>query len=214
MTELVTGLDLVQEQFALATGEPLSRAVMDAAATAVEPTRHAIEVRLTAEDPSRAFAPTPGRVRRWVMPAGPGVRVDTGLEAGARIPPEYDNLMAKIMAVDGDRAAAIARLRRALDETEVAGVQTTLPFHRFVARDAGVRRRRPEHGLGGRALGWPGRTADARSAQPRRRRSIAVGAGVFGPAGDPPADTAPATDRAQTGWRAAARDEALDRWPA
>ncbi len=80
VTELVTGLDLVQEQFRIAAGEPLSDPVLAAAAGAREPTRHAIEVRLTAEDPSRDFSPTPGRVGRWVMPSGPGVRVDTGLE--------------------------------------------------------------------------------------------------------------------------------------
>ena len=103
------------------------------------PDGHAIEVRLSAEDPARDFAPGPGRIRRWVMPAGPGVRVDTGVVDGDRVPPDYDNLVAKIMVHAGDRPAAIDRLRRALDETEVAGIQTTLPFHRFVARHAGFR---------------------------------------------------------------------------
>lgn len=137
VTELVSGLDIVAEQFWLAAGHPLSEAVLAAAAAAADPAGHAIEVRLSAEDPARDFAPTPGRVRRWVMPAGPGVRVDTALEAGGRVPAEYDNLIAKIMVHAGDRPAAIARLRRALDETEVSGVQTTLPFHRLVARHDG-----------------------------------------------------------------------------
>ena len=216
VTELVTGLDLVQEQFRLAAGEPLSPAVIDAAATAVQPTRHAIEVRLTAEDPSRSFAPTPGRVRHWAMPSGPGVRVDTGLEAGTRIPPEYDNLMAKIMAVDADRTAAIARLRRALDETEVAGVQTTLPFHRFVASHAGF-------AAGDLTTGWVDETWDgpmerARATGVAAQMAIdAVGTGTLGPAAGTPTGTAgTGTDgvRAGTGWRAAARDEAVDRWPA
>ena len=76
---------------------------------------------------------------RWSMPAGPGVRVDTGIEAGDRVPPEYDNLIAKLMVHAGDRDAAIDRLARALDETEIAGLQTTLPFHRFVADDPSFR---------------------------------------------------------------------------
>jgi acetyl/propionyl-CoA carboxylase alpha subunit len=73
------------------------------------------------------------------MPAGPGVRVDTGFGAGDRVPPDYDPLIAKLMVVDVDRATAIARLARALDETVVSGIQTTLPFHRFVARHEGFR---------------------------------------------------------------------------
>ncbi len=136
VTELVSGLDIVREQFWLAAGAPLSDAARAAAAHAAEPNSHAIEVRLSAEDPARDFAPTPGRVRRWVMPSGPGVRVDTALEAGDRVPAEYDNLIAKIMVHGGDRTSAIARLRRALDETEISGIQTTLPFHRRVARHA------------------------------------------------------------------------------
>jgi len=135
ITELVSGLDIVREQLCIAAGRPLSEEAVAAAARATEPTGHAIEVRITAEDPARDFSPTPGRVRHWVMPAGPGVRVDTALEAGMRIPPEYDNLIAKVMVHAGDRSLALGRLRRALDETEIAGVQTTLPFHRFVARN-------------------------------------------------------------------------------
>jgi acetyl-CoA carboxylase biotin carboxylase subunit len=134
VTELVAGLDIVREQFWLAAGRPLSAEALAAAGRAAEPAGHAIEVRITAEDPSRDFAPTPGRITRWVMPSGPGVRVDCGIEAGERVAPEYDTLIAKIMVHAGDRGAAIRRLRRSLDETEIAGIQTSLPFHRFVAR--------------------------------------------------------------------------------
>ncbi len=122
-------------------------------ATATDPGGHAIEVRIAAEDPGRDFAPTPGRIRRWVMPAGPGVRVDTGIEDGDRVPAEYDNLIAKILVHAADRDAAIDRLARALDETEIAGIQTTLPFHRFVARQRCVPRRRPVDRLGRGAVG-------------------------------------------------------------
>jgi acetyl/propionyl-CoA carboxylase alpha subunit len=135
VTELVSGLDIVREQFWLAAGAPLSEAALAAAAHAAEPTSHAIEVRLSAEDPARGFAPTPGRVGRWTMPSGPGIRVDTAIEPGGRVPPEYDNLIAKLMVHAGDRPTAIARLRRALDELEIGGIQTTAPFHRFVTSE-------------------------------------------------------------------------------
>jgi urea carboxylase len=139
VTELVAGLDIVREQFWLAAGAALSDGALAAAAMAATPTSHAIEVRLSAEDPAREFAPAPGRVTRWVMPAGPGVRVDTALEPGERIPPDYDPLIAKLMVHASDRPAAIERLRRALDELDIGGVQTTLPFDRFVVRDPSFR---------------------------------------------------------------------------
>ncbi len=139
VTELVSGVDLVREQLQLAMGEPLSAAARAAADAASRPGSHAIEVRIAAEDPSRAFAPAPGVVARWRAPSGPGVRVDSGIEAGDRIPPEYDNLLAKVLAYGHDRTAAIARLARALEELDVAGVQTTLPFHRFVAAEPDFR---------------------------------------------------------------------------
>ena len=135
VTELVTDLDLVAEQLWIAAGAPLSEAVLTAAANALTPTRHAIEVRLAAEDPARAFAPSPGRVGEWRMPSGPGVRVDTALRAGERVPPDYDPLIAKIMTVGPDRDTAIDRMRRALDEVAVTGIQTTLPFDRALMRD-------------------------------------------------------------------------------
>ena len=155
VTELVTGLDIVREQFWLAAGRPLSDGGAAPRPTG-RPTRRATRSRSgsSAEDPARDFAPTPGpdpplgRCR-----PGPGVRVDTAIEAGDRVPPDYDNLIAKIMVHADDRAAAIDRLRRALDETEIGGIQTTLPFHRFVARDAGVPGGRPVDRLGRRALG-------------------------------------------------------------
>ena len=139
VTELVAGVDIVREQFHIAAGQPLSPEVLAAGERASTPSGHAIEVRIAAEDPARAFAPTPGRVGRWSMPSGPGVRVDTHIEAGERVPADYDNLIAKVMVHAPDRDAAIDRLRRALDETEIGGVQTTLPFHRFVARSDAFR---------------------------------------------------------------------------
>ena len=171
VTELVSGLDIVREQLWLAAGRPLSDEALAAAARAAEPTSHAIEVRMSAEDPGRDFAPTPGRVGRWVMPAGPGVRVDTALEPGDRVPPEYDNLIAKVMVHAGDRDAAIDRLRRALDETEISGIQTTLPFHRFVAID-------PTFRAGTLSTGWVGEHWDGPGQREAAARIAQLAAGL------------------------------------
>ncbi|MFI5041940.1 MAG: acetyl/propionyl/methylcrotonyl-CoA carboxylase subunit alpha [Acidimicrobiales bacterium] len=131
VTELVAGLDIVVEQYWLAAGFPLSELARAAAARAATPSSHAIELRLSAEDPARAFGPTPGRVTRWVMPGGPGIRVDSAIEGGDRVPAEYDPLIAKLIVHAVDRPMAIARLRRAIDEVEIGGIQTTVPFDRF-----------------------------------------------------------------------------------
>jgi len=135
VTELVADLDLVAEQLWIAAGAGLSDDVQRVAAAAAEPRRHALEVRLSAEDPSREFAPSPGRIGAWAMPAGPGVRVDTAVAAGDRIAPHYDPMIAKVLTVGADRGIAIDRMRRALDEIVIAGIQTTLPFDRALVRD-------------------------------------------------------------------------------
>ncbi len=230
VTELVTGLDLVAEQLAIAAGEPLSDAVRAAAARAATPIGHAIEVRLSAEDPARAFAPTPGRLRAWVLPSGPGVRVDTGLRDGDAVRPEYDNLMAKVMVHAADRPAAIARLRRALDELEVAGVQTTLPFHRSVARSQAFAEARLSTGYV--AAEWDPRVDEDRTAAlgyARRAAAEAVWRGISGAGDAAPAGSTttsdvpgridgpgPGTDPwrlAEDPWRRAARTDGTDRWP-
>ena len=171
VTELVAGVDIVREQFLVAGGAPLSEAVVAAGARAAHPVSHAIEVRIAAEDPSRAFAPTPGRVGRWVMPSGPGVRVDTAIESGDVVPPDYDNLIAKVMVHAQDRDAAIDALRRALDETEIGGIQTTLPFHRFVARSESFRR-------GDVSTGWVDANWDGEAARRDAVRHALVAAGL------------------------------------
>jgi acetyl/propionyl-CoA carboxylase alpha subunit len=220
VTELVSGLDIVREQFWLAAGAPLSDAARAAAAQATEPIGHAIEVRLSAEDPSRDFAPTPGRVRRWVMPSGPGVRVDTAIEAGDRVPAEYDNLIAKVMVHAGDRGAAIARLRRALDETEISGIQTTLPFHRRVARH-------PAFLAADLSTGWVGEHWDGPAELEAAARIAQLAAGVAALAttsgnGSSPAPVTTAPTSLVGGqdpgggdgvWRASGREAAIDRWP-
>jgi acetyl-CoA carboxylase, biotin carboxylase subunit len=119
VSELVTGIDIVREQLRVASGEPL-------VATGRAPrSGHALEVRINAEDPSRDFAPAPGTVERFRPPLGPGVRVDTHIHDGAVVPPYYDSLLGKVIVVDADRPAAIARALRALGELEVRGIPTT-----------------------------------------------------------------------------------------
>ncbi len=119
VSELVTGIDIVREQLRVASGERL-------VATGRAPrSGHALEVRINAEDPSRDFAPAPGTVERFRPPLGPGVRVDTHVHDGAVVPPYYDSLLGKVIVVDADRPAAIARALRALGELEVRGIPTT-----------------------------------------------------------------------------------------
>jgi acetyl/propionyl-CoA carboxylase alpha subunit len=130
VTELVTGVDLVAWQIRIAAGERLPQEVVEAPRHG-----HAIEVRIYAEDPYDGFRPTAGRIGAWVMPAGPGVRVDAGIEADTDLRSEYDPLLAKLMVHADDRPAAIDRLRRALDETLVGGLQTDAGFLRWLVDD-------------------------------------------------------------------------------
>jgi acetyl-CoA carboxylase biotin carboxylase subunit len=119
VTELVTGMDIVREQLLVAAGEPLSRTGR------AERKGHAIEVRLNAEDPRNDFAPAPGTVTRFRPPLGPGVRLDTHIEDGYRIPPHYDSLLGKLVVWDETRPEAIDRMLRALGELVLEGVPTT-----------------------------------------------------------------------------------------
>jgi acetyl-CoA carboxylase biotin carboxylase subunit len=120
VTELVSSIDLVREQVRIAAGERLAHGGRSGPRLG-----HAIEVRINAEDPTRGFAPVPGRLERFRPPLGPGVRVDTFVEEGTTIPPYYDSLIAKLIVHDATRARAIERARRALGEFEIEGVPTT-----------------------------------------------------------------------------------------
>ena len=135
VTELVADVDLVHEQLWLAAGWPLSERVRAAAAAAAEPRRHAIEVRVSAEDPAADFAPAPGTIGRWREPGGPGVRLDSGVEEGSQVTTDYDPLLAKLLVAAADRPTALARMRRALAEFEIGGLQTTLSFHRWLLEE-------------------------------------------------------------------------------
>ena len=176
VTELATGVDIVREQFTLAAGRTLSKRVQ-AAAKAAKPEGHAIEVRISAEDPGRDFAPTPGLIRHWVMPQGSGIRVDTAVTMGERIPPEYDNLLAKVMVHAPDRDMAITLLSTALADTEIAGIQTTLPFHRHLAQVASFRR-------GELSTGWVAEHWDGPAAAAAAGRCAQIGAALAIAAGE------------------------------
>jgi acetyl-CoA carboxylase biotin carboxylase subunit len=136
VTELTTGdIDLVVWQIRIAAGERLE---LDS--RALETTGHAIEVRITAEDSTRDFQPGVGVVKTWLAPGGPGIRVDSHLYSGYAIPPNYDSLLGKIIAHGKDRAEAIARLDRALAETVIEGVPSTINFHRQILADERFRK--------------------------------------------------------------------------
>ena len=207
VTELVTGLDLVVEQFWIAAGRPLSPDVLAAAER--PPIPAATRSRSGSRRRIRPMASRrrPGRVGRWRMPAGPGVRVDTAIEAGERIPPDYDPLIAKIMVDAADRHGARSRAcARALDEVEVTGIQTTLPFHRALCAQPALRRAATSRRTGSPRSGTARLRRAAAASSCGRRRSVgrrAIGSDGIGPVrtdGDPRwrATVSPSDDLAQT----------------
>jgi acetyl-CoA/propionyl-CoA carboxylase biotin carboxyl carrier protein len=130
VTEETTGLDIVVEQLRIAEGLPLS--IQETPA----PRGHSFEFRINAEDAGKGYLPTPGNVTVFRAPGGPGIRVDSGVEAGSSVPGSYDSLMAKLIVTGSTREQAISRARRALREFEIDGVASVLPFHRAVMDDA------------------------------------------------------------------------------
>jgi acetyl-CoA carboxylase, biotin carboxylase subunit len=134
VTEMITGVDLVREMIRVCAGEPLRYRQED-----IRLSGHAIEVRICAEDPARNFQPGPGTVTDLIVPGGGGVRFDTMLSPGYQVPPFYDSLLGKLIVWDEDRAAAITRMGRALQELHVGGLPTTRSLHQLLARDPEVR---------------------------------------------------------------------------
>jgi acetyl-CoA/propionyl-CoA carboxylase biotin carboxyl carrier protein len=124
VTEMTTGIDIVKEGIRAAFGEPLSYEQED-----IELRGHAIECRINAEDASKNFAPAPGKIGAYLEPRGPGVRVDSGVEAGGEVSPMYDPMVAKLIVWDADREQATQRMLRALGEYEIEGLKTLIPFH-------------------------------------------------------------------------------------
>jgi acetyl-CoA carboxylase biotin carboxylase subunit len=130
VTELITGIDIVQEQIRIAAGEPLRIKQRD-----VTVRGHAIECRINAEDPYR-FTPSPGRITAWHPPGGPGIRVDSHAYTGYVVPPHYDSMIGKVLAYGDTREQALRRMRIALSEMAVEGILTNLPLHRELLADA------------------------------------------------------------------------------
>lgn len=124
ITEIITGVDLVKQQIAIAAGESLAFGQEDLSIRG-----HAIECRINAEDPLNNFSADPGKIVRYRSPGGPGIRVDSGIHMGYTIPPNYDSMIAKLCAWDSSRPEAIKRMRRAISEYIVLGIKTTLPLH-------------------------------------------------------------------------------------
>lgn len=130
VTEAVTGVDIVKEQIRIAAGQRLAHPQAE-----IEMNGWAMECRINAEDPHRDFIPSTGIISQAILPAGPGVRIDSGVYAGFSISPYYDSLMAKVIVHEEDRPKAIARMRRVLEEYKIVGVRTNIPFHYCLMRD-------------------------------------------------------------------------------
>jgi acetyl-CoA carboxylase, biotin carboxylase subunit len=129
VTEMVTGMDLIKEQIRIAAGRPLKKQQRY-----VKMRGHAIECRINAEN-SRTFSPSPGEIKKFHAPGGPGIRLDTHIYTGYRVPPNYDSMIGKLIAYGADRKSAIARMRQALSEMVVDGIDTNIPLQRRIMRD-------------------------------------------------------------------------------
>ncbi|HEX5164787.1 MAG TPA: carbamoyl phosphate synthase, partial [Thermomicrobiales bacterium] len=127
VTEAITGIDIIGWQIRVAAGEPLPFSQGD-----VKLNGHAIECRVNAENAANGFSPSTGIIEGYVAPGGPGIRVDSHLYSGYTVPPNYDSLVGKIIAWGPTREEAVARMRRALSETLIVGIETTIPFYSYV----------------------------------------------------------------------------------
>ena len=199
VTELVTGLDLVQWQIRIAAGEKLGFTQAQ-----IQPRGHAIECRIYAEDPERGFFPSPGTILRLQPPSGPGVREDTGVYEGWTVPLEYDPLLSKLIVWGEDRPQALARMRRALGEYRLAGVRNNLGFFRRVFADPDFAAGRTDTGYVARLQAQPP-PPDVDAA---RWETMAAAAAAVGLAAELPPPAPPAA-AAGGAWRRAARRDAL-----
>ena len=198
VTELVTGLDLVALQIHVAAGEPLALRQDD-----IQPRGHAVECRVYAEDPEQDFMPSPGEIRHLVPPHGPGVREDTGVYAGWRVPLDYDPLLSKLIVWGADRDQAIARLRRALAEYRLGGIRHNLAFFRRLCDDPGFLRGETDTGTVARL-----QAAAPASAPDAGAGAAAAIAAAFVANRGHNANGAPPAPAANSAWRLTARREA------
>jgi acetyl-CoA carboxylase biotin carboxylase subunit len=130
VTEAITGVDLIKYQIKIANDEKL-----DLEQEKLQLRGHAIECRINAEDPGKDFNPSPGEITQLMLPGGPGVRIDSGVYPGYTIPPFYDSMVAKLITWGTDRREAVERMKRALAEFYIEGIQTTIPFHKKVMKN-------------------------------------------------------------------------------
>ena len=204
VTEMVSGVDLVQWQIRIARGERLT---IDPEA-ALTPRAHAIECRIYAEDPDNGFLPSPGRILKLRAPQGPGVRDDSGATEGLEVPIFYDPMISKLIAWGDDRPQALARMRRALREYEVHGIKTTIPFFTWALEDPDFLAGRFDTSFIDRKLAErAGAPFDVAAAADETRAAIAAALHlVMRAPGAPRTASLPAAD---SGWRRAARLEAL-----
>jgi acetyl-CoA carboxylase, biotin carboxylase subunit len=207
VTELVTGIDLVQLQLRVAAGEPLPFRQQD-----IAPRGHAIELRVYAEDPENSFFPSPGCIAHLQSPSGPGIRLDSGMYEGWVVPLHYDPLLAKLIAYGEDRQQAIARLLRALDEYFVGGVQTNLALSRRILLHPEFQAGRVDTGFLDRLL----KEAPAPAGNTASRALAALAAAIFAQqtTSNQPASAQDGRGTAQNdagvrAWKAAARAEGM-----
>lgn len=200
VTELVTGLDLVHLQIHIAEGRKLPFRQQD-----VKLRGHAVECRIYAEDPDNQYFPSPGKIATLIEPAGPGIRLDSGVYEGWTVPIDYDPLLAKLVGYGADRTQATERLVRALGEYFVGGIKTNMALFRRILKDADFRAGRLDTGYLDRLLkaGPNASTGDANT------KIIAIAAGVFAMDAVEPASGNASTAREKSAWLKAARTEAL-----
>jgi acetyl-CoA carboxylase biotin carboxylase subunit len=201
VTELVTGLDLVQMQIRVAMGEPLGLKQEQ-----VRLRGHAVECRIYAEDPENNFFPSPGLITRLVQPGGPGIREDCGVYAGWTVPLDYDPMLSKLVAFAETREMAIDRMLRALDEYAIGGIKTNIGLFRRILLDADFRAARIDTGYLERLLADPAAVEAATVPED----VVALAAALLTSAAERPEKRPPATDGAPASkWAAAARQEGL-----
>jgi acetyl-CoA carboxylase biotin carboxylase subunit len=207
VTELITGLDLVCLQIRIAAGEKLPFKQKDLSIRG-----HAIECRIYAEDPDNNYFPSPGRITLLQEPSGPGIRIDSGMYEGWRVPIDYDPLLAKLIGYGADREQAIARLMRALNECFVGGIKTNIPLFRRILRDAEFRSAKLDTGFLDRML----KRSKDKPVDSRAAEVAAIAAGVFAALGstaqgleNTAASGLRATEKEHSNWKSASRREAL-----
>jgi acetyl-CoA carboxylase biotin carboxylase subunit len=201
VTEMVWGVDLVKEQLRIAQGERLSFRQED-----LRPLGHAIECRIYAEDPARKFAPSPGLIRYINLPQGPGVRNDQGVYAGYTVPLFYDPMLSKLIVHGQSREEAIARMRRALREYRVEGIETTIPFFTFIMQHPDFAAADFDTGFIDRIL--PEIDFDGRPADEQRLRAAIAAASILA---FEESQNVKLPEDAPSRWRDAAREEAVRR---